>query len=220
MTDKILLIMVDCFYNINEFFKEEKLLMLVKVIIDKLYFIGGEIGKTTNKEILASYHLNIYKIIKYLSKIQVSGPILFFQELDRYIKFLFTVLIECESFSNECIKVSLHALTKVVTTQFYREIAELENRVNANDLDNNTSTPEKKRFTNSLSILVSPTKLKNYEAEIVTSNEKYNSCFKYDTIKGLIDNLYKKVFLKLKKENEEVETDMILELGKLVYLYN
>ena len=220
ISDKILLLLIDCFYNLNEFFKEEKLLLLIKVIIDKLYFLAGEVVKTNNKEILSNFHMNIYKIIKYLSKIQSTGPILFFQELDRYIKFLFTILIECELFSNDCIKVTLHALTKVVNTQFYREINESEliesgrsGTGDMGDLYNNNSTPEKKRFTNSLSILVSPTKLKNYESEIVISNEKYQACFKYENISILIDNLYKKVYLKLKKENEEAEIDLIIELG-------
>ena len=81
MNDKIILVLIDSCFYINDFHKDEKLLLMLKTILDRTYSLFNQINNSPMNEIKDLLQKNCYKIIKSLAKIQSSSSVLFYKDL-------------------------------------------------------------------------------------------------------------------------------------------
>jgi len=249
--DKLILIIVECSFSINEFHKDEKLLIILKIILDKIDSLIEELFKSNIDQIKIAIKQNIYKNLKILTRIQSSAAILFYRDLEQYVRILMRILENVQYFNKEIIKVSFFALYKVVNTVSYKELnpeylnsrfkcgsgknsfdntsynTEIKNTFNDNGSNNNSNnyslTPDKGKNPKNkvgISILVSPTKFKNYENELNFANQIYYNCFSDENIKQLIEILITKIpFCEFNKiESESIESDNMAELEDEIYI--
>jgi hypothetical protein len=217
--DKILLILIDCTFSISDFHKDETLFYMLSTILERAYIVLNQILNNPLEEIKDLLHKNIYKIIRILSKIQTTSAIIFYRDLDKYVNMLLLVLVNCNVFMQECIKVVFFALYKILNTQSYKEMQpddfKLTVMENPQLLAQSNTTPEKNQKSKKIgyvNFLVSPTKYKNHETQLVTANEIFSSLFKEELVRNLIDTLIKKVPFIYKKETENIEIDVLADI--------
>ena len=223
--DQILLILIDSFFNVNEFHKDEKLMILVKIIIEKTFNLLNQIYNNPVEDIKSYFHVNLYKILKNLSKIQSSHSILFYRDLDKLVQILLFIIVNCSLFKQETLKVVFFFLAKILNTAVYKELLPNEFNLGTKERRGSVSsfgksssltadkTPEKsKKFKSGVNVLVSPSKFKNYEAELEVANEIFANCFKEEVIRNLLDNLIKKSPFVFKKEIENLEIELLSEI--------
>ena len=120
--DKLILIIVECSYSINDFHKDEQLLIILDLLLQKIDSLLEEVYKNNVDEIRDILRKNIYKIIKLLTRIQSGGSILFYRNLERYVKILIKIIENYQYFDKEIIKVSFFALYRVMNTVSYKEL--------------------------------------------------------------------------------------------------
>ena len=231
--DKILLKLIEISYNINTFHKDEKILQMIKIIIEKNYFLLKLLdnNNNNNKELNNIIQLNLYKNLKLLANLQYSNPILFYLELENYTKFIFLIIIHCEVFKINIIKICFYALSKIINTSTYKEINNIDydenDKRNNLDISNLSKTPEKKRNCNNinsinninniknsfspLNLFLSPTKYRNFEKEVKHSKELFNNIFTKNNIEMLFNYLINKCPFIFKNEQEDIEIEMLSE---------
>lgn len=248
--DKLILIIVECSFSINEFHKDEQLLNILKLILQKIDSLLDELYKNNVDEIKFVLKKNLYKIIKLLTRIQSGASILFYRDLEHYVNILIKIIENFQLFDKEIIKVSIFGLYRVMNTVSYKELNQeylnskfrsgsirdgiddenykLEKKHSFNqgktnsNIGNISLTPDKNRNTKNkagISILVSPTKFKNFESELNHANQIYYNCFSDENIKHLIDILITKIpFCEFNKfESESTESDNMAELEDEIY---
>lgn len=249
--DKLILIIVECSFSINEFHKDEKLLYLIKIILDKTNYLITELESCKVNQLKHIFRKSIYKIIKLLTRIQSAAAILFYRDLEYYVTTLILILEKNYIFDKDIIKVCFFALYKVINTVSYKELipesvnskfncgnnlnnadlySNLEKKTsfdtNSKKLENGlfySKTPDKNKSTTKsktgISILVSPTKFKNYENELNHANELYYICFNDESVKNLIEILITKIpFSEYNKyESESTDSDNMAELEDEIY---
>lgn len=248
--DKLILMTVECSFSLNDFHKDEQLLIILKLNLQKIDYLLEELYKNSEEEIRNIFRKNIYKIIKLLTRIQSSASILFYRDLEHYVKILIKIIENYQFFDKEIIKVSFFGLYRVMNTVSYKELnqeylnskfragsgkntidnesffLERKHSFNQDNSNNNISnvslTPDKNRNTKNkagISILVSPTKFKNYENELNHANQIYYSCFNDENVKFLLDILITKIpFGELNRfESESIESDNMAELEDEIY---
>ncbi len=245
--DKLILMIVECSFSINEFQKDEHLLTILRLLLEKIDSLINEIHKNNVEEIKVVIKKNIYKIIKLLTRIQSCASILFYRDLEHYILILIKIIENYKIFDKELIKVSCYGLSRVINTVSYRELNpdylnskfscwsgrysenyNLEKKHSFNDIISNSNinnvflTPDKNRNTKNksgINILVSPTKFKNYENELNHANQIYYILFNEENIRNLINILLTKIpFSEFKKQDSEsIESDNMSELEDEIY---
>jgi len=120
--DKLILKVVECSFNINDFQRDEELLIILKMILDKINNLIDEISKNKNEEIRFILKKNLYKIIKLLTRIQSCASILFFRDLEQYVRILIKIIEKFQFFDKDIIKVSFFGLYKIINTISYKEL--------------------------------------------------------------------------------------------------
>lgn len=217
LNDKILLNLIEISYNQAEFHKDQKLLEMITIIIDRTYFLLNQIDSIKEKSLKEGLWINVYKILKSSGQLQGIQPILFCKELKRFINILMLVIVHCEMFTENILKAALFSLTKVVNTQSYKEVIIKEPDISSYKSNIYDSTPEKKKNTSALSSMLSPTKYRNFDNEIKISTALFTECFTEETIKTLLDCLIKKCPFVFKKENDNLEIELLINLEEEVF---
>lgn len=215
--DKVLLILIDSTFSVSDFHKDEKITIMLKIIIDKANFVMGQLNGTSNSEIRQIFNKNIYKIMKMLSKIQSSHAILFYKELERYVQLIYIILINCNLFNIECIKVAFFAMYKVINTDSYKDLVNDDDLAGFGRSDDSLKTPEKSKNKSRVSgsginLLVSPTKYKNFDLELQNVNIIFHNCFKEEVVVNLIETMIRRIPFLFKKESDNIELDLLADM--------
>jgi hypothetical protein len=213
VADKILLIMIEIFFNINDFHNDTNIVNMLNTIISKAYFILERVNNS-NERIAEFYQINLYKIIKNLIKIQTANPIILFRDLERLINLDIVILDNSNVFSVDVVKSALLGLYKIILTSSYQELLNNTNPTNDDfpekyDL---VKTPTKNKSMTKLSVLTSPTKYRNFEIEHSELSNTYIKCFNDDNIKLLLNSLIKKVPFVFRKEIDNIEIEILAEV--------
>jgi hypothetical protein len=216
--DKILLVLIDSCFNVNDFHKDEKLIFMLQTILDRAGFLVQQIESTQGdiKEVLLK---NLFKIIKYLGKIQSSSPVIFYKDLSKYVNILTYVILNCNQFNHDVLKATFFDLYKIINTISYKELSEEymlqrkyslpSNNVVVSIIGDNSRTPEKPKRPLSL---VSPSKFKNFEVELKDANEIFYSCFTEENINQLIKSILYNVPFLVKKETDNLELELLADI--------
>jgi hypothetical protein len=214
--DKTLLLLIDCSFNINELYKDKSFIRLLKNSLSKGEFIMNTLKSTNLSSLVRTLMLkNLYCLIKYLSKIQTIFPILFFDDFNNYMNLLLSILFNISNLNENLIKITLYGLFKVFNTQLYKDNIKQEFdgssiKENSTPIKNNSA---KKNNLKGISLIVSPTKLKNYENEIVSVTSKFNEYFSEEAIHKLLDinlSMIPLFFKSRQNSNESDEIDLFI----------
>lgn len=214
--DKTLLLLIDCSFNINELYKDQNYIKMLKASLHKAevlikLLINGSL-KSSTRELTAK---NLYALIKYLSKVQTVFPILFFNDFNQYVDLLLGCFFNIDHVSEDIIKISLHALFKVFNTQLYKDNIKEEPEITGGYDGTPVKANSTKKFNNlrGVSLIVSPTKLKNFENEIISVTSRFNDYFSEEALIKMLDILlsYIPKFLKaVKKPTPQEEIDYFI----------
>lgn len=215
--DKIITKLLDVCYFQSDFHKEEKLLYMVKLLMDRTYSVLKQIEALNDKTLKNILHHNIYKIIKCASQLQTFNPIIFYKDLKEYINVLMIIIANCEVFKENTAKVAFFALYKVMNSTTYKEAIPATDE-DKSEIDYSfAKTPQKKKSHNAPQgalLLTSPTKYRNFENELKMANKCYMECFKEKNLINLIDNLINKCPFVYKKETDNMEIEILSEFDE------
>jgi len=206
--DKLILIIVECSFSINDFHKDEQLLVILKLILQNIDFLLEELYKNNVDQIKIVFRKNIYKIIKLLTKIQSSASILFHKDLEHYVKILIKIIENYQYFDKEIIKVSFFGLYRVMNTVSYKELnqeylnSKFRGSNGRNSIDNEIFVFEKKHSFNEKStnncisnISLTPDKNRNTKSKaginILVSPTKFKN---YENELNLANQIYYSCF--------------------------
>lgn len=212
LNDKILLNLIEVSYDQSEFHKDQKILEMITIIIDRTYFILNQMDSIKEKSLKEDIMINLYKILKSSGQLQGNQPILFCKELKRYANILMIVIVHCDMFNENILKAALFSLTKIINTQSYKEVIAKEPDLSSYKANIYDITPEKKKHTSLTNSILSPTKYRNFETELKLSNALFTECFSEETIKTLFNCLIKKCPFVFKKENDNLEIELLINL--------
>ena len=191
LLDKILLLLIDCSFNINDLYKDKSYIKMLKFSLNKGEYIMKTISSNTvNKQVGNLFLKNLYSLIKYLSKVQTIFPILFYDDFNEYVNLLLSVMFNIGNLNENVVKITLYALFKVFNTQLYKDNIKDENFDGLTMKDNTTirsNSLKKQNNLKGISLIVSPTKLKNYENELISVTSKFNNYFNEEAIHKLLD---------------------------------
>jgi hypothetical protein len=165
--------------------------MMLKLSLNKGEYIMNILNSNSNlKTVRILFLNNLYSLIKYLAKIQTIFPILFFDDFNIYVNLLLSVLFNISNLNENIIKITLFALFKVFNTQLYKDNLKNENS-DSSDLKDNTpirsNSVNKNSNLKGISLIVSPTKFKNYENELISVTSKFNAYFNEEVLSKLLD---------------------------------
>ncbi len=210
--DKILLILIDSSFNINDFHKDEQILLMLNTILERAVNILNSVY--SEEEIKSILLDNLYKIMKYCGKIQSSSPVLFYKDLEKYLNILFYVIFNANLFPMELMKVVMYNLFKVINTVSYKELSEdLPQRKYS---QGEHKTPEKPKRSlnnmNNLNNLVSPSKFKNFEVQLRDANDCFYRSFNEENLFLIIKSLLEVVPFTYSKEIDQLEVELISEV--------
>ena len=197
LLDKWIIMIMWCGFNINDLTNKdeniyvkiieklvEKLSSLVSTvvnIIDKVEWKFSE--KWTN--LLNNFYKCLKSLIIKLSDFQYSEPIVFHTCLESYLESVLTIIAKNAYFDEKCQKASLLAIYRVFNTVVY------------NHTSYDTKNEEFKEITlNSVGIINTSAKFKNFQDEVKTWILKYREVFQSDTITNFLDLMVGK-YLKL-----------------------
>lgn len=215
--DKIITKLLDVCYFQSDFHKDEKLLYMVKLLMDRTYSILKQIEALNDKSLKNILHHNIYKIIKCASQLQTFNPIIFYKDLKEYINVLMIIIANCEVFKENTTKVAFFALYKVINSTTYKETLP-STEEDKNEIGySSTKTPQKKKLSSTPQgsmLLTSPTKYRNFETELKMSHDCYMECFKEKNVINLIDNLINKCPFVYKREIDNMEIEILSEFDE------
>ena len=214
--DKTLLLLIDCSFNINELYKDQNFINLLKNSINKGEYIMNTLNsKSLSKQIQILMKKNIYSLIKYLAKIQTIFPILFFDDFNQYMNLLLSLLFNITKLNENIIKITLYALFKVFNTQLYKD--NLREQTSDNNLKENTpvksNSVKKANNLKGVALIISPTKLKNYENEIISVTSKFNDYFNDEALQKLLDinlSIIPSFFKSVQILNNSNEIDLLI----------
>ena len=219
INDKVLCLLIGISYNQSTFQKDQSLLLMIKLIIERTGNLINQIDKVSLNEIKEILQHNLYKNLKLINFLQSTNPILFCYELKLYIEILFYLISNCKKYQENTTKIVMFSLTKIMNTNTYRENFEIEKPLTENIIENIShisDTPKKKRNgriqRSPLNLFVSPTKYRNFEKEIKNSNELFNKCFTNENINNLLVKLIQKSSFIYKKENDDLEIEILSNL--------
>jgi hypothetical protein len=102
---------------------------------------------------------------------------------------LLFILFNIAKLNENVIKITLFALFKVFNTQLYKDNIKEDNIHETNFKDNSQIRKNSVKKSNNLkgvALIVSPTKLKNYENEIISVTSKFNDYFNEEAIQKLL----------------------------------
>jgi hypothetical protein len=128
---------------------------------------------------------------------------------------LLSILFNISNLNENLIKITLYGLFKVFNTQLYKDNIKQEFdgssiKENSTPIKNNSA---KKNNLKGISLIVSPTKLKNYENEIVSVTSKFNEYFSEEAIHKLLDinlSMIPLFFKSRQNSNESDEIDLFI----------
>ena len=219
INDKVLCLLIGISYNQSTFQKDQSLLLMIKLIIERTGNLINQIDKVSLNEIKEILQHNLYKNLKLINFLQSTNPILFCYELKLYIEILFYLISNCKKYQENTTKIVMFSLTKIMNTNTYRENFEIEKPLTENIIENIShisDTPKKKRNgriqRSPLNLFVSPTKYRNFEKEIRSCNELFNKCFTVQKIQDLLVTLIQKCPFIYKKENDDLEIEILANL--------
>lgn len=211
--DKIYILMIELGFNLGDFHKEDKLIIMLNTSLDKTKFLMDRVMQVNDSKIKQRLDLNLLKNLKYISRLisNSSTHILFFNNISTYVGILLTVLSNPQGFSFEVVKVTLFSLLKVINTDTFKlsEKSPIGSESTAKDdtsLNNSSDkmkfyTPDKKsnpmNFINNSSVksnnddltIMPPPKFRNFSSEIANAKELFSSSFNRENLIGLISAL-------------------------------
>lgn len=189
--DKTLLLLIDCSFNINDLYKDQNYIKMLKLSLNKGEFLLNMLNSSNNLITLRILYLNnLYSLVKYLAKIQTIFPILFFDDFNVYMNLLLSALFNISILNENVVKIILFALFKVFNTQLYKDNLK-EDMFACTQVKENTpirsNSMKKPSNLKGIALIVSPTKLKNYENELISVTSKFNDYFNEEILSKLLD---------------------------------
>ena len=219
INDKALCLLISISYNQSTFQRDQCLLLMIKLIIERTANLINQINNVSLNEIKDILKHNLYKNLKLINLLQSTNPILFCYELELYIEILFYLISNCKKYNENTTKIVIFSLTKIMNTNTYRETFEIEKPLTENIIENIShisETPKKKRNVriqrSHLNLFLSPTKYRNFEKEIRSCNELFNKCFTAQKIQDLLLILIQKCPFIYEKENDDLEIEILANL--------
>ena len=211
--DKILILLIRFNFSINNFHKDEKLIQLVDILINRTRNLLSMFEKLKIKNYKNILEQNIFKILEHTVIIVQKDPIIFCYHIDQLILILSQMLKNCNLFQQDTTKVVLFNLSKIISTSIYKENIEskesnMDNLVQRNSEQFSCVTPHKKKnpYQNLIS---SPSKYKNLNKELLKANELYMKSMSKANILSLLECVINKIPYVYKNENEEIEIEIL-----------
>lgn len=221
ITDKVFIIMIEAGFNMAELYKDDsvvKMLVLsvnkTEVLLQNIIQFSNLYGK--NNKIVELLNKNFYKNLEKLGKLlsNQTAQLVFYANLDKYIKIMFYVVKENKSFNQETLKIVLLSLYKILSTDYFKENTNI-NINQSNSSYDKYMTPEKKT-SNTFSLsnksynLISPIKFKNYEKEVSIASETFLSNFNQESVLFIFNIIINEVPINFnlnydKDEGNEIE---------------
>ncbi len=189
--DKTLLLLIDCSFNINDLYKDQNYIKMLKLSLNKGEYIMNLLNSNNILNTIRVLLINnLYSLIKYLAKIQTIFPILFFDDFNIYMNLLLSSLFNISKVNENVVKITLFALFKVFNTQLYKDNLKEESLDSSNVKDNTpvrSNSMKKPSNLKGIALIISPTKLKNYENELISVTSKFNAYFNEEVLSKLLD---------------------------------
>ncbi len=189
--DKTLLLLIDCSFNINDLYKDQNYIKMLKLSLNKGEYLMNMINSNNISNTIRILLINnLYSLIKYLAKIQTIFPILFFDDFNTYMNLLLSALFNINKVNENVVKITLFALFKVFNTQLYKDNLKEESLDSSNVKDNTpvrSNSMKKPSNLKGIALIISPTKLKNYENELISVTSKFNAYFNEEVLSKLLD---------------------------------
>lgn len=120
--DQLILIIVESSFSLNDFQRDEKLLLILKMTLEKLNFLNEKLFDANDHKIKSLIKRSIYKLIKSLTKIQSSASIIFYKDLEYYMNILGKILDSFTLYDKDILKITFFAIYKIINTTSYKEL--------------------------------------------------------------------------------------------------
>ena len=213
--DKILILLIRFSFSINTFHKDEKIIQLVDILVNRTRNLLSMFEKLKIKNYKNILEQNIFKILEHTVIIVQKDPIIFCYHIDQLIIILSQMLKNCNLFQQDTTKVVLFNLSKIISTTIYKENIE-NNDNNIDNLAQRTSTSEefsyvtpRKKKNPYQNLITSPSKYKNLNKELLKANELYRKSMSKANILSLLECVINKIPYVYKNENEEIEIEIL-----------
>ena len=221
--DKILILFIRFNFSINRFHKNNDLIQIVNILIERIRNILLMFEKIKIKNYKNILEQNIFKILKHIVLIIKKDPIIFCYHIDQLIVILSQMLKNCNLFQQDTTKVVLFNLSKIISTSIYKdnqdnvENIEINIKNLINNIDNEQSylTPHKikEQYLDNLKTpihsIASPSKYKNLNKELLKAHELYLKYMSQSNVIELLECLINKIPYVYKNENEDTEIEIL-----------
>ena len=221
--DKILILLIRFNFSINRFHKNNDLIQIVNILIERIRNILLMFEKIKIKNYKNILEQNIFKILKHIVLIIKKDPIIFCYHIDQLILILSQMLKNCNLFQQDTTKVVLFNLSKIISTSIYKdnqdnvENIEINIKNLINNIDNEQSylTPHKikEQYLDNLKTpihsIASPSKYKNLNKELLKAHELYLKYMSQSNVIELLECLINKIPYVYKNENEDTEIEIL-----------
>ena len=221
--DKILILLIRFNFSINRFHKNNDLIQIVNILIERIRNILLMFEKIKIKNYKNILEQNIFKILKHIVLIIKKDPIIFCYHIDQLILILSQMLKNCNLFQQDTTKVVLFNLSKIISTSIYKdnqdnvENIEINIKNVINNIDNEQSylTPHKikEQYLDNLKTpihsIASPSKYKNLNKELLKAHELYLKYMSQSNVIELLECLINKIPYVYKNENEDTEIEIL-----------
>ena len=221
--DKILILFIRFNFSINRFHKNNDLIQIVNILIERIRNILLMFEKIKIKNYKNILEQNIFKILKHIVLIIKKDPIIFCYHIDQLILILSQMLKNCNLFQQDTTKVVLFNLSKIISTSIYKdnqdnvENIEINIKNLINNIDNEQSylTPHKikEQYLDNLKTpihsIASPSKYKNLNKELLKAHELYLKYMSQSNVIELLECLINKIPYVYKNENEDTEIEIL-----------
>ena len=221
--DKILILFIRFNFSINRFHKNNDLIQIVNILIERIRNILLMFEKIKIKNYKNILEQNIFKILKHIVLIIKKDPIIFCYHIDQLILILSQMLKNCNLFQQDTTKVVLFNLSKIISTSIYKdnqdnvENIEINIKNVINNIDNEQSylTPHKikEQYLDNLKTpihsIASPSKYKNLNKELLKAHELYLKYMSQSNVIELLECLINKIPYVYKNENEDTEIEIL-----------
>ena len=155
----------------------QKLTNLVETTT-KLYENKDNYATKNIDEMLDKYYSWVKNLIKKLSDLQYSEPLLFYTSLKQYMELWITILVKKDSYDEKCHKVAMLAIYRVVNSMIY-------NHTGYNEKENQVQHFEPQN----IGITNLPAKYKNFQEEVKQVITWYREVLQEENIANLLDLL-------------------------------
>ena len=215
--DKILILLIKFNFNINQLHKNNVFIQLINILLIRIKSLLQMFEAIKIKNYKNILEKNIFKIFEHTVLIIQKDPIIFCYHIDQLLDILCPMLKHCELFQEDTTKVILFTLSKIMSTNIYKDNAEnleLNSQKKFDSLSIITPTKPKNNIQNNniitpLRSMVSPSKYKNFDKELLKANELYNKSMTEQNVTELLSCLINKIPYVYNNEIDDPEIEIL-----------